>query len=43
MNKKHFLLSPAQAVQADLEAEGTPWLSREWPTKINSVDSSIWY
>jgi hypothetical protein len=43
MNKKHVFLTPAEAIQRDLEADGTLWQSREWPTKINSVDSSIWY
>lgn len=43
MKNKHFYLTPAEAIQRDLEANGTPWQGREWPTKINSVDSSIWY
>lgn len=43
MNKKHITVSPAQAVQRDLEAEGSSLPSGKWPTAINSVDSCIWY
>ena len=43
MNKKHFLLTPAQAIQYDLEAEGAPLPSHDWPTAINTADTSIWY
>ena len=43
MNKKHFLLTPAEAIQRDMEAEGAPLPSHGWPTKIETADSSIWY
>jgi hypothetical protein len=43
MNKKHHLLTLAQAIQRDLDAEGISMPNNDWPTKINSVDSSIWY
>ena len=43
MNKKHNLPTPAQAVERDLEAEGSALPSRDWPTAINTADSSIWY
>jgi len=36
-------MTPPQAVQRDLEAEGTPLPLDGWPTAINTADSSIWY
>jgi hypothetical protein len=44
MNKKHNILTPAQAVQRDLEAEGSTLPSHDWPTDVMATaDTSIWY
>ena len=42
MDRKHLYPSTAQAVDMDLLAEGVSQ-GAEWPTAINTADSSIWY
>lgn len=44
MNRKHQYPTTAQAVQYDLDADGSLLTADGWPTDVlTTADTSIWY